>query len=223
MLCDLVHTAYRNMPLARRALVAAGALSLLAIVALGGCTSGTPQKPSGPQPGSLPSPTRPTGTIPAIPGLALSSPQFAAGGAMPRATGGTAVEGGKNLSPSLLWAGPLPAGTKSFALAMVDTTPPGLGFVHWLVLDIPVSSRTIPPDASGRDTMPPGSAELRNDSGAYGYLGPQPPAGTHTYRFVLYAMPVATSGLGRGSSKQLFFAKAASALGQTVLEGTYSR
>jgi Raf kinase inhibitor-like YbhB/YbcL family protein len=190
---------------------------------LSGCASG--QQPALPElkPGSPPTAAQPTGRIPASPGLSLSSAEFAAGASMPRSMGGPAIEGGKNRSPSLLWTGPLPPGTRSFALAMVDTTPPGLGFAHWLVLDIPVSARVIPPGASGRDTMPTGSAELRNDSGSYGYLGPQPPSGTHTYVFVLYAMPMEATGLGRGSSKQLFFQKVASSLGQTTLRGTFTR
>jgi Raf kinase inhibitor-like YbhB/YbcL family protein len=198
-------------------------VALVLGLALGGCATSPQPTPPGTRTGSRPSSTQPTAGIPAISGLTLSSAQFAAGAAMPRPVGGTAIEGGKNQSPSLLWPGAIPAGTKSFALAMVDTTPPGLGFVHWLVLDIPLSARVMPPGASGRDSMPPGSAELRNDSGSYGYVGPQPPNGTHTYRFVLYAMPVAASGLGRGSSKQLFFGKVASALGQTTLEGTFAR
>ena len=210
-------------PRARRRTRTVVLVALLLGLALTGCSGGAQPTPPATKPGAPPTATQPMGAIPVAPGLALSSPQFAAGAAMPRPTGGTAVEGGKNQSPSLVWTGPIPSGTKSFALAMVDTTPPGLGFAHWLVLDIPVSDRVIPPDASGRDTMPVGSAELRNDSGSYGYLGPQPPSGTHTYRFVLYAMPVATAGLGRGSSKQLFFAKVASALGQTTLEGTFTR
>jgi hypothetical protein len=200
-----------------------GSLALVLALTLGGCAANPQPTHSRLPPRPQPSPAQPTGAIPSASGLTLSSPEFAAGAAMPRATGGVAMEGGKNASPALVWAGPLPAGTKSFALAMVDTTPPGLGFAHWLVLDIAVTARAIPRDASGRDTMPAGSAELRNDSGSYGYLGPAPPVGRHTYRFVLYAMPTATTGLGRGSSKQLFFQKVTSALGQTMLDATFTK
>lgn len=158
-----------------------------------------------------------------MPAVTLTSPDFTAGGAIPKVSAGLAVEGGKDVSPALVWKGDPPPGTRSWALAMVDTTAPGAGYAHWLVLDIPAGIRSIPLHASGTDAMPSGSAELRNDSGSYGYLGPQPPAGTHTYVFVLYAMPLEKTGLGRGSSKQLFFGKVASALGATTLTGTFTR
>ena len=133
------------------------------------------------------------------------------------------MDGGKNLSPSLMWSGPVPSGTRSWALAMVDTTPPGRGYAHWLVLDMSTSANAIPTGASGKSSMPAGSAELRNDGGSYGYSGPAPPSGAHTYEFVLYAMPVAKTGLGRGASKDLFFKTVATALGQQTLRATYAR
>jgi Raf kinase inhibitor-like YbhB/YbcL family protein len=179
----------------------------------GGCGLGT---------GSGPSADEATRGIPVASGLRLAAPGVSTSGALPRVCGGTAMSGGKNVSPALRWTGTPPTGTRSWALAMVDTTAPGRGYVHWLVLDIPVSASLIPTAASGRDLMPPGSAELRNDSGGYGYAGPQPPAGTHTYEFVVYAMPVARAGVGRGASKDVFFRTVATAIGQQTLSATYS-
>jgi Raf kinase inhibitor-like YbhB/YbcL family protein len=194
---------------------AVAVLVLLVMLTTAGCTA---QKP-----GSVPTADDPTQGVAAAPGMELLLPGIATGGALPRSSGAISMDGGKNTSPSLMWSGPVPAGTSSWALAMVDTTPPGRGFAHWLVLDIPASANIIPPGASGKDHMPKGSAELRNDAGTYGYAGPSPPSGTHTYVFVLYAMPDTKSGLGRGSSKDLFFKTVATALGQQTLRATYTK
>ena len=195
-------------------LAAAAAALALALVAAGGCSSSHTS--------SAPTAEAPTQGVAAAPGMQLIVPGVASGGALPRVSGGVPMDGGKNVSPSLMWSGPTPTGTRSWALAMVDTTPPGRGYAHWLVLDIPTSANVLPADASGTTHMPHGSAELRNDGGSYGYAGPQPPSGTHTYEFVIYAMPVATTGLGRGASKDLFFKTVTSALGQETFLATYS-
>ena len=190
------------------------ALLLAAAAALSGCSL----------PGSATRPTAddPVHGLPPAPGLVFVAPGVPPDGALPVESGGTSMDGGKDVSPALAWSGPVPVGTRSWALAMVDTTPPGRGYAHWLVLDIPASASSIPTGATGRDAMPRGSAELRNDAGGYGYAGPQPPAGTHTYEFVLYAMPAASTGLGRGASKDIFFQTVATALAQQTLRATYS-
>ena len=207
-------------PLTIRLIVAL--LLASASVVSGGCVSPTTT-------GTGPAATDPTRGVAAVPGFTLALPGVGADGMLPRVTGNATLEGGKNVSPAVEWSGQAPAGTRSFALAMVDTTAPGVGHAHWLVLDIPAPADMarmrsgIATDASGTDKMPPGSAELRNDTGSYGYAGPQPPSGTHTYRFVIYAMPVASTGLGRGSSKELFFKAVASALGCQTTTAAYSK
>ena len=47
--------------------------------------------------------------------------------------------GGQNVSVPLSWSG-APAGTQSFALAMVDPHPVANNWVHWLVVDLPKGS-----------------------------------------------------------------------------------
>jgi Raf kinase inhibitor-like YbhB/YbcL family protein len=199
------------------------ALVVATVVAAGtGCSGGTPTHPELP-PGSRPSNMAPAGGLAPMPGIRLGSPAFVAGGEMPRRYGATGIEGGKNESPFLSWAGTAPAGTRSWALAMVDTTTPGKGFVHWLVLDIPLSAKGLPPGASGTAQMPAGSVELRNDAGSSGYAGPEPPSGTHVYRFVLYAMPDDRSYIPAGADKQAFFARVINGLGASALEGRFTR
>ena len=177
-----------------------------------------------------PSPTDPTGHVPPMSSVTLSAPWAAASeetspsaSELPRECGAITVPGGKNHSPALSWTGSPPAGTASYALAMVDMTPPGRGVVHWLVLDIPVATSSIATAASGTEKMPRRSAELRSETGGYGYAGPAPPAGTHTYLFVLYAMPSATSGLGRSAAIDRFFETVSRALGARTLAATYTK
>jgi Raf kinase inhibitor-like YbhB/YbcL family protein len=98
--------------------------------------------------------------------------------------------GGQNVSVPLSWSG-APAGVQSFALAMVDPHPVARNWVHWLVIDLPPGTTSIPAGASGK-AMPAGTVELQNSFGATGYGGPQPPRGSgdHPYVFTLYALSV---------------------------------
>lgn len=99
--------------------------------------------------------------------------------------------GGKNVSLPLSWEG-IPAGTKSFALIIVDPHPVANNWVHWLVINIPGETRGLGEGAS-RSAMPAGSLELKNSFGETGYGGPQPPKGTgdHPYVVTLYALNAA--------------------------------
>lgn len=68
-----------------------------------------------------------------------------------------------------------------------------IGFVHWIVKDIPADVQGLEEDASGL-SMPEGAEELYNSwrEPMYGGLCP-PPNSNHTYRFRLYARRVALS------------------------------
>jgi len=90
---------------------------------------------------------------------------------------------GANVSPHLEW-GDLPADTKSLALSCFDPDSPSGNFLHWLVVNIPVSVTEI--SQGGRT----GGDDLKNDFGARGYGGPCPLKGTHHYVFTLYALKV---------------------------------
>ena len=96
--------------------------------------------------------------------------------------------GGKNISIPLAWKN-IPAGTKSFALSIVDPHQVAQNWVHWLVINIPPSVTAIEEGAS-RKKMASGSLELKNSFGDIGYGGPQPPKGTgdHPYVVTLYAL-----------------------------------
>jgi hypothetical protein len=143
--------------------------------------------------------------------FALTSSAFVESGVIPiRYTGD-----GENISPPLSWSG-APPGTQGFALVLVDPDvpwgetvpvygempPPGTQpadhFVHWIVVNIPATTTSLPEGASPGD-MPAGTIEPLNSFALFGgeanqYGGPAPPPGTkaHAYRFVLYALDVAS-------------------------------
>jgi Raf kinase inhibitor-like YbhB/YbcL family protein len=96
--------------------------------------------------------------------------------------------GGKNVSLPLSWSA-VPAGTKSFALAIVDPHPVANHWVHWLVINMPLDTSGLGEGASG-SSMPAGAVELKNSFGEPGYGGPQPPKGSgdHPYVVTLYAL-----------------------------------
>ena len=66
-------------------------------------------------------------------------------------------KGGKNISPYLKWEN-APEGTKSFVLTCIDPHPVANYWVHWMVINIPASTREIPLDASNKK-MPAGCAD----------------------------------------------------------------
>lgn len=98
--------------------------------------------------------------------------------------------GGDNTSLPFQWTN-VPAGTKSFAFSIIDTHPVANNWIHWLVINIPVSSINIAEGVSLRN-MTVGCLELRNSFGKAGYGGPQPPEGSgdHTYVCTVYALSI---------------------------------
>ena len=132
--------------------------------------------------------------------------------------------GGKNLSVPLSWKD-APPGTKSFALSMVDPHPVAQNWVHWLVVNIPAGSTSLPEGAS-RKKMPAGGIELRNSFGEAGYGGPQPPKGSgeHPYVFTLYALSVEKVELAANTSLAAFKkAVEGKALQSATITGKYER
>ena len=88
----------------------------------------------------------------------LFSPAFENGGGIQHKYANRQI-GGQNISVPLYWEH-APAGTKSFAISMIDKS--ASNFKHWIVINIPVSVKSIAEDASGTQ-MPEGSQEMKND------------------------------------------------------------
>ncbi|MEA2753710.1 MAG: hypothetical protein QOI41_7853 [Myxococcales bacterium] len=118
--------------------------------------------------------------------FALTSTAIAEGASFPAEN----TCSGANTSPPLAWtAGP--AGTKSYAFVLNDTT---ISFLHFIVYDIPANVTSLPAalEAAYAPATPAGAHETKSYKGTFGYQGPCPPTGEHVYEFVLYALDVAT-------------------------------
>lgn len=88
---------------------------------------------------------------------------------------------GTGINPPLDWSG-APAGTKSFALIVDDSSAPITPFIYWLVFDIGPGTTDIQ-EAS----LPTGARQALNSAGNAAY-DPPCPAHSHSYRFTVYAL-----------------------------------
>jgi hypothetical protein len=142
--------------------------------------------------------------VPAGPApLAVRVEAFENGGAIPDRY--TCV--GANDSPALSWSG-VPEAAQALVLIVYDADAGAalgagndLGFLHWMVYDIPPTAVGLPLAATGDSGLPASAIETANDffsaagarfpGGAVirgaGYDGPCPPA-QHTYVFRLIAL-----------------------------------
>jgi Raf kinase inhibitor-like YbhB/YbcL family protein len=157
--------------------------------------------------GPRPAPTATTAAVlTSEAGLALSTTAFEPGGAMPVRYSCF----GDNVSPALEWSG-VPPAAQSLLLLVHDldaganrgaSTP--LGFAHWIVYDIPLTTTGYAEGVGPGETLPDGARQGSNDFAPFreageafpggaavklvGYDGPCPPGGEHRYQFHLYAL-----------------------------------
>jgi Raf kinase inhibitor-like YbhB/YbcL family protein len=125
--------------------------------------------------------------------IAVSSPAFAPGGAIPSQF----TCQGRDVSLPLRFAG-VPRATRAFDLVMRDLDAAGGHFIHWQLTGIPASTRSL---AVGQ--VPAGAQVGKNSFGTLGYRGPCPPRGrAHHYEITVIARTgAAIQGVGtlRGS------------------------
>ncbi|MGE0434410.1 MAG: YbhB/YbcL family Raf kinase inhibitor-like protein [Planctomycetota bacterium] len=114
--------------------------------------------------------------------LTVSSSAFAANGEIPSAH----TRYGDDRSPPLAWSG-APAGTKSFAIIVDDPDAPRV-WVHWIAWNIPAGTTNLAAGVAADDPTLRQGANDYGGAGGLGYGGPQPPSGTHHYRFHLVAL-----------------------------------
>jgi Raf kinase inhibitor-like YbhB/YbcL family protein len=117
--------------------------------------------------------------------LQVSSPAFAADAEVPARF----TCRGAGASPPLVWSGPV-RDAAALALVVDDPDAPRGTYVHWVVLDIPVTTARV---AEGpRGAVPAGAREAKNSAGRTGWTPPCPPSGRHRYRFTVYTLDAPT-------------------------------
>ena len=132
---------------------------------------------------------------------------------------------GGNQSPQLSWSS-APAGTKSFAITAYDPdAPTGSGWWHWNVVNISASVTELTADASGKDALPKGAMEIRNDYGVSKFGGACPPPGeVHRYIFTVHALGIEKLDLPKDASNALAgFMIRANSIGKASITAVYNR
>jgi len=124
---------------------------------------------------------------------------------------------GENISPPLEFLN-IPEGVTSFALIVDDPDAPSKTWVHWVVWNIPATTKQI---ADG--SVPEGAIEGITDFGSPGYGGPCPPSGTHRYFFKLYALDTLLDLPATTAKEELLRAMEGHVITQAELIGLYSK
>lgn len=86
---------------------------------------------------------------------------------------------GENVSPELRVT-KIPAGTKTLALIMIDSSAAFGEFNHWVVWNLPPTDKIAEKNKAG--------ITGRNSKNENKYMGPCPPNGIHDYKFRVYAL-----------------------------------
>jgi Raf kinase inhibitor-like YbhB/YbcL family protein len=128
---------------------------------------------------------------------------------------------GSDTSPALAWTEP-PTGTQSFALIMDDPDAPMETWVHWVIFNIPASTRNLTEGTPTDPQLGDGSLQGKTSAGSNGYHGPCPPSGTHRYFFKLYALDTMLSLSASADKKELLAAMEGHILANAELMGTFS-
>jgi Raf kinase inhibitor-like YbhB/YbcL family protein len=125
---------------------------------------------------------------------------------------------GQDINPPLAIFN-VPNKTQSFTLIMHDPDAGSRDFLHWLVWDIPPSTETI-----AVNSVPVGAIQGKNDAGKNSYMGPCPPAGTGTHRYIfeIYALDTTLDLPAASGLKEVLNAQKNHVLGRSDLTGTFS-
>ena len=89
---------------------------------------------------------------------------------------------GNNVNPPLTISD-TPANAQSLVLIVSDLDAPAGIFQHWIVYNIAPETTFI-----GRDSVPEGAIQIKNDFGYLNYGPPCPGTGTHRYFFKIFAL-----------------------------------
>ena len=147
--------------------------------------------------------------------LKLSTPAFKPNDAIPAKY----TCDGAGVNPPLVFSG-VPANTKQLVFTVHDRdvplnlSPTG-NFDHWLVWDLPATSKGIAEGA--------GATLGVNGTGKPGYLGPCPPDKEHRYFFRLYAIDISLAGRTFKNRDELLAAMKGHILQQNDLMARYDK
>jgi Raf kinase inhibitor-like YbhB/YbcL family protein len=153
----------------------------------------------------------------------VSTAAYEDGSDIPATYCNVGVEGGENVSIPLTLEG-IPEDAKSLALIMVDRHEVADEWVHWAVVDIPVTTNSIGEGESG--SMPGDAWELNSTNGQAGYQGPQPPPGSgdHEYETIVFALDVANTEISENPTYAEFLdAMDAHHLAEASVSGYFGR
>jgi Raf kinase inhibitor-like YbhB/YbcL family protein len=147
--------------------------------------------------------------------IALSSPAFADGAAIPRRY----TCDGDETSLPLRWTPP-PKATRSLALLVEDPDAPGGTFVHWTLYGFAAETKGLDEGA-----VPEGARQGANSSGSNDYAGPCPPNGdkAHRYVFTLYALSAEPNLKAGATPETVRAAIAKAAIARGSLTGRFKR
>jgi len=149
----------------------------------------------------------------------LTSPAFVHRAAIPQSH----TCDGADTSPPLAWTEP-PNETRSLALIVDDPDAPVGTWVHWVLYNLPPTTRALPAHLPTVERLPDGSHQGVNDFRRMGYGGPCPPAGpAHRYFFKLYALDIALDLPPKATKAQLERAMTGHLLAHAELIGLYQR
>jgi Raf kinase inhibitor-like YbhB/YbcL family protein len=149
----------------------------------------------------------------------VTSPVFASGAVIPNPY----TCQGADISPALNWSGQ-PTQAISLALVMDDPDAPAGPWVHWVMWNIPATTRLLAENVPKQERLGTGAMQGRNDFGKVGYNGPCPPPGhTHRYFFRLYALDVKLTLPPGTKRKELDAAMQGHIVAHADYMGTYRR
>src|SRR4051812_47073335 len=124
---------------------------------------------------------------------------------------------GQNVNPPLHILS-VPKSTQGLTLIMHDPDAVSGDFLHWLIWDIPPNTETI-----GVNSVPVGALQGLNGMGQSGYMGPCPPQGTgsHRYIFDFYALDSTLNLMPNSTIEDVIKAQKGKVLDHTALIGTF--
>ncbi|MBO0817851.1 MAG: YbhB/YbcL family Raf kinase inhibitor-like protein [Actinobacteria bacterium] len=121
---------------------------------------------------------------------------------------------GAGVSPPVHWSG-VPTGTRALALVVDDAGAPVKPYVYWLVFDINAQTSEFQ-----EGSLPPGALQAQASNGRARYNPPCPRAGSHEYRFTVYAMSQPVSLPAGANLMKVWSAVAQQAIARGRLTGT---